>query len=278
MRAHRQFRSQSIFSFTEIGLAIFTFFLTLGFTSAAAEAQLQFEGVVGQGPGRDLEMGITFPNLGELFRPELLALFLFDCAVILGIAASIVYHPVRLRARVGADGTELPRLFLLYGLIGMAIGFLVLQNGALIGFVVFGIGGLLRFRSVMENSTDTVEVILVTLLGLCVGLNLQSMAILIAVASWVVIWRFGGKRTYQLSLKHPEGDALKRAIIRLEALMASVGWEHYRQMKTSDHISSSTSTASAAIFFSVSGKEETAQVEKKIYDLLAEEGVDWKLK
>ena len=86
-------------------------------------------------------------------------------------------------------------------LIGMAIGFLVLQHGAIIGFVVFGIGGLLRFRSVLRNATDTVEVILVTLLGLCVAIGLAVASFLplrgrnllrVPIATWgMVLAHFG---------------------------------------------------------------------------------------
>jgi hypothetical protein len=263
---------------TFAGMAFFASTLAHLGNGEAVRAQTGMEGALGNAPAGGPGTEIAFPDLAQMFRPELLALFLFDCAVVLGIAAAIVYHPVRVRARRGVRDLELPRLFLLYGLIGMAIGFLVLQNGAIIGFVVFGIGGLLRFRSVMENSTDTVEVILVTLLGLCVGLNLQNMAIVIALACWVVIWFFGRKRTYQLNLKHTGGEGLERVIARFEAFMASAGWEQDHQKRISEHSSTTAATAAATVIFSASGKEETAAVEKKISELLAGEDVEWKLK
>jgi len=221
---------------------------------------------------------ISFPALSPMFQPEILALFLFDCVVVLGIASLIVFHPARLKTRRGVRDYELPRLFMVYGLIGMAIGFLVLQHGAVIGFVVFGIGGLLRFRSVLRNSTDTVEVILVTLLGLCVGLNLQNMAVLIGIASWIVIWFFGRKRTYQLSLKHTSTEGLAATMARLEEAMPKFGWELDSQKEFGQHSNSTNANAAATVIFRSRGNEDLSDIEAELSSQFQGEGVEWRLK
>jgi hypothetical protein len=142
--------------------AVAFFFAVLASAPAYAQSMiggsLDADAVISTGQSAQ----IALPRLDLMFRRELLTVFVLDCVIVLAVSSAIVFHPVRIRARRNVRDLELPRLFLMYGLIGMAIGFLVLQYGAVIGFVVFGIGGLLRFRSVLRNSTNTVEVILPT--------------------------------------------------------------------------------------------------------------------
>jgi hypothetical protein len=221
---------------------------------------------------------ITFPSLSTMFDPELLVVFALNCIVVLAVSSAIVFHPVRIRARRNVRDLELPRLFLMYGLIGMAIGFLVLQYGAVIGFVIFGIGGLLRFRTVIRNSTNTVEVILVTLLGLCVGLNLQHIAILIGISAWLVIWFFGRKRKYQLSVKHTNLEGLTAMLADLSQLMHKMDWEINHKKLFGEHSNSTSAEAAATVIFSTEGTEEISEIEKKLSSCLHAKDVEWRLR
>ena len=259
-------------------LASALFFTAL--TSTPTNAQSLMEGSVDAGAAfsKGPTAQIAFPGLDTMFSPELLAVFVLDCIIVLAVSSAIVFHPVRIRARRNVRDLELPRLFLLYGLIGMAIGFLVLQYGAVIGFVVFGIGGLLRFRSVIRNSTNTVEVILVTLLGLCVGLNLQHIAILIGVSAWLVIWFFGRKRMYQLSVRHTSLDGLTTLLADLQQMMQKMDWEINHEKLLGEHSNSTSAQAVATVIFSTAGREEISEVEKKLSSYLQAEDVEWRLK
>jgi hypothetical protein len=236
--------------------ALILFFATLA--SAPANAQSLIDGSMNAGaaiPNSQIAQ-IAFPSLDTMFNPDLLAVFVLDCIIVLAVSSAIVFHPVRIRARRNVRDLELPRLFLLYGLIGMAIGFLVLQYGAVIGFVVFGIGGLLRFRSVIRNSTNTVEVILVTLLGLCVGLNLQHIAILIGVSAWL--------------------EGLTAMLADLQQLMGKRDWELSHQKLFGEHSNSTSAQAAATVIFSTAGT--VSEVEKELSSCLHAEDVEWRLK
>ncbi|NJM34915.1 MAG: multidrug transporter AcrB, partial [Rhodomicrobium sp.] len=48
----------------------------------------------------------------------------------------------------------------------------------LVGFVIFGLGGLMRFRTETSSTRDTSRLIIVTLIGLICGLNLPHFAVL----------------------------------------------------------------------------------------------------
>ena len=218
------------------------------------------------------------PDLIELFSPDLLALFAFDCLIVISIASAIVYHPVRVKARRRVRDLELPRMFLLFGLIGMLIGFLVLQYGAVIGFVVFGIGGLLRFRSTLRTPTDTVEVILVTLIGLCVGLNLQNMAILTGVAMWILIWFFGRKLTFQLTLRHKSTEALTSTIDRLERDLKQIDWRIDHRREVSNFSNQTSANAVATLLVTSRGPRDLSDVEQLFSKLFSGDDVQWSVK
>ena len=72
-----------------------------------------------------------------------------------GLSAVLAYHP-RTVQRVDSIGeAEAPKVYLTYGLVGAVIGLTVVQYGLVVGFVVFGIGGLLRFRTTLEPPSRT---------------------------------------------------------------------------------------------------------------------------
>lgn len=162
---------------------------------------------------------------------ELLA-FGIDALVTLLLAALIAHHPVRRRDPATLQSVTLPRLFYLYALIGMAVGFLVVNHGAVIGFVVFGIGALLRFRSNMDDPLDTVEMILVTVLGLCVGMDLPVMAILIGAVAWLVILFVGRSSYFLLTIKADDDAKVDAAIVAAEAVVEDGAWTTLRTSRS----------------------------------------------
>jgi hypothetical protein len=161
---------------------------------------------------------------GQVFAIDELLLFALDTAFTLALAAALAFHPARAGAPRRLEDLALPRLFFLYALIGMAIGFLVEQHGYVIGFVVFGIGGLVRFRSNLDEIDDTVELILVTFIGLTVGLNLPVMAALITVAGWLVIAASARLAACEIEIKADDAPGLDSALEALRRLAEARRW------------------------------------------------------
>jgi hypothetical protein len=161
---------------------------------------------------------------GQIKNVNELRTFAIDVVVALVLAAAIALHPVRVAARSSTLDFIMPRLFAFYALIGMVVGFLVDQHGYIIGFVVFGIGALLRFRSNLDDPIDTVEMILVTVLGLCVGLDLPVMAVLIGVVSWVLIWIAGRRLPIELRLQADSPESLEDALAQVRQIAKQENW------------------------------------------------------
>ena len=162
---------------------------------------------------------------GQIYNLAELRAFAIDALLALALAAAMALHPVRRAARSKTLDFIMPRLFAFYALIGMAVGFLVDQHGYIIGFVIFGIGALLRFRSNLDDPIDTVEMILVTVIGLCVGLDFPIMAILIAAVSWILIWVAGRHLPIEIRLQADSSEKLETGLKQVRHVARNQGWK-----------------------------------------------------
>jgi hypothetical protein len=81
--------------------------------------------------------------------------------------AVLAYHPVYRGRPLTLDVLEQRKTIILYSRVAPSMA-----------FVIFGIGGLMRFRTNTGESTVTGQTIMGTLIGLCWGLGLQLVAVL----------------------------------------------------------------------------------------------------
>ena len=177
------------------------------------------------------EIEVRGRGWGQIFNPaELLdfAIALLETTVMI---ATIAYHPVKLATRRTRSDFDAPRDLFVYALIGMVVGFLIMHHGYLIGFVLFGLGGLLRFKS-DDGSADTMRLILVTLIGLCVGLDLPVVALITTASAWGVIYVFGGPVNFELEVRFSEDSTSSDAMLALRKQLSERGVKTVSMSKT----------------------------------------------
>jgi hypothetical protein len=138
----------------------------------------------------------------SLLKLELLGNFLFALIFATALGAIIAYHPQSYAKKETLEEVEAPKTFLMYSVIGAVIGAMVVKYGSVIGFIVFGIGGLLRFRTNLGSSKQTGQLILVTLIGLCCGLNLPHVAIISTAFAYLLIYILEKKDIYKIAIKN----------------------------------------------------------------------------
>jgi len=61
-------------------------------------------------------------------------------------------------------------------------------------FVIFGIGSLVRFRTVLDNPKLTGKAIMVIVIGLACGMNQWAMAAFVTAVTWVLTGRLRSER------------------------------------------------------------------------------------
>lgn len=148
--------------------------------------------------------------IGEGWRGFANVVFLLHAVLILVLAAALgaalAYHPRSRRVIDTVEEAEAPKIFITYAIIGAVIGIMVVEYGLIVGFVVFGIGGIIRFRTLMPSATKTGRLILVTLIGLSAGLDLPHLAVLAALFSYGLIYVLDARVTYRIDIQGLEED------------------------------------------------------------------------
>ncbi len=109
---------------------------------------------------------------------------------------------------------------MLYSVIGALIGIMVVKYGLIVGFVLFGIGGLIRFRTVLTSAKLTGHVIFVTLIGLSCGLDLPHVAVLATLFGFALLYIVDGKQTFCMEVRAiPEARFTEAAAAYRELLL-----------------------------------------------------------
>jgi hypothetical protein len=131
-------------------------------------------------------------------------------ALAIALAALIAFHPT-LRGRASTlEEIEQPKTFIMYSMVGALIAIIVKVQPSM-ALVVFGIGGLMRFRTEVGLAKDTGRVILVTVIGLSCGLELYVVAVLATLLAWVLIFALDSRSVECLLVQGLDKDTVQRA-------------------------------------------------------------------
>ena len=76
--------------------------------------------------------------------------------------------------------------------------------------VVFGIGGLMRFRTDVGPAKDTGRVILTAVVGVCCGLKLLVVAVTATAFGWLLLWMLERDTFTRLLVKGVPAEGLRR--------------------------------------------------------------------
>jgi hypothetical protein len=166
-------------------------------------------------------------SLGEGWRGFADVGFLFNALLTLTLAAVlggvIAYHPKHGQTADTLEEIEAPKVYIMYAVIGAIIGILVVKYGLVVGFVLFGIGGLIRFRTFLRSARLTGQVIYVTLIGLSCGLDLPHVAVLATAFGFVLIYVFDARVTYRIDVRALSPERVGEAAAAYRAVLERQG-------------------------------------------------------
>ncbi|MBM4006995.1 MAG: hypothetical protein FJ292_05450 [Planctomycetes bacterium] len=102
------------------------------------------------------------------------------------LALLIAAHPRRSTRLDPLSDLEERKTLILMGMVGAVVAELVSVESTM-ALVIFGIGGLIRFRTILRNPKITGKAILVVLIGLACGLGQFATAIFVTAFAWALI-------------------------------------------------------------------------------------------
>ena len=154
-----------------------------------------------------------------------------------GCASAMAWHPRRSVKSDPVEDLEQRKTLILLGIVGAIVSELVRVNPAM-SLVIFGIGGLIRFRTVLDNPKLTGKAILVVVVGLACGLGEFAMAVFITAFAWMLVFWLDSSVGCRIKLKMTASHNPKDVMLALLDLMrrnkvritAANSYEHKRQI------------------------------------------------
>ena len=175
-----------------------------------------FPQIQGGNPGTFAEYWLNFTDFD--FIAKLLLALLLACV----LAAVIAYHPRSYGKVTRLAELESPKTFIMYSMVGAVIGTIVLHHNWT-AFVIFGIGGLLRFRTDVGPAKDTGRAILVTLVGLCCGLELPHVAVVTTAFAFVLLFMLEGQAAFRIVVRGLKRETVATAATAYRVILEKQG-------------------------------------------------------
>ena len=126
-------------------------------------------------------------SVEQFAHPSFILRLFLSLTLAVGCAFAIAWHPRRASLRDPLADFEERKALILLGVVGAVVAELSGTSQTL-AFVIFGIGALLRFRTLLDNPKLTGKAIMVVVVGLACGMGSWAMAVFVTGFSWLLMF------------------------------------------------------------------------------------------
>jgi len=126
-------------------------------------------------------------SIQQFAHPEFILRLFLSLSLAVGCAWAIAWHPRRSSLMNPLSDFEERKALILLGMVGAVVAELSGTNQTL-AFVIFGIGALLRFRTLLDNPKLTGKAITIVVVGLACGMGSWAMAIFVTAFTWLLVF------------------------------------------------------------------------------------------
>ncbi|PYK96326.1 MAG: hypothetical protein DME32_17955 [Verrucomicrobia bacterium] len=131
---------------------------------------------------------LSIQNSIEQFgHPEFILRLFLSLSLAVACAWAIAWHPRRSSLVNPLSDFEERKALILLGMVGAVVAELSGTSQTL-AFVIFGIGALLRFRTLLDNPKLTGKAITVVVVGLACGMGSWAMAVFVTAFTWLLVF------------------------------------------------------------------------------------------
>src|SRR5437667_2928045 len=202
-----------------IGIAFVSLLSSAAFGANPAEEMSKAGAAGGIDPKGNSWMSIQ-QSLEQFAHPSFILRLFLSLTLALGCAFAIAWHPRRASLRDPLADFEERKALILLGVVGAVVAELSGTSQTL-AFVIFGIGALLRFRTLLDNPKLTGKAIMVVVVGLACGMGSWAMAVFVTAFSWVLVYWLDSHSSCRVRIRLDDQEDPKPVFATVQSWLVS---------------------------------------------------------
>jgi len=202
-----------------IGIAFATLLSSAAWGANPAEEMAKAGATGGIDPKGNSWVSIE-QSLEQFAHPSFILRLFLSLTLAVGCAFAIAWHPRRASLRDPLRDFEERKALVLLGVVGAVVAELSGTSQTL-AFVIFGIGALLRFRTLLDNPKLTGKAIMVVVVGLACGMGSWAMAVFVTAFSWGLMYWLDSHSSCEVRIRLNNGANAKPVFDTVQSLLLS---------------------------------------------------------
>ena len=159
-------------------------------------------------------------SVEQFAHPDFILRLFLSLSLAVGCAYAIAWHPRRASLADPLADLEERKALILLGVVGAVVAELSGTSQTL-AFVIFGIGALLRFRTLLDNPKLTGKAIMVVVVGLACGMGSWAMAVFVTAFSWVLVYWLDSHSSCRVRIRLDDGEDPKPVFGMVQSLLVA---------------------------------------------------------
>jgi hypothetical protein len=159
-------------------------------------------------------------SIQQFGHPDFILRLFLSLALAVGCAWVIAWHPRRVSLHDPLADLEERKALILLGVVGAVIAELSGTSQTL-AFVIFGIGALLRFRTLLGNPKLTGKAIMIVVVGLACGMGSWAMAVFVTAFSWLLLYWLDSHSSCRVRIRLDDTEDPKPVFGMVQSLLVS---------------------------------------------------------
>src|SRR5438552_10521204 len=159
-------------------------------------------------------------SVEQFGHPEFILRLFLSLSLAVACAYAIAWHPRRASLADPLADLEERKALILLGVVGAVVAELSGTSQTL-AFVIFGIGALLRFRTVLDNPKLTGKAIMVVVVGLACGMGSWTMAVFVTAFSWLLVFWLDSHSSCRVRIRLDDGADPQPIFGMVQSLLVS---------------------------------------------------------
>jgi len=200
-------------------IALLSVLSSAAFAANPAEEMAKSGATGGIDPKGDSWVSIQ-QSIQQFGHPEFILRLFLSLSLAVGCAYAIAWHPRRASLADPLADLEERKALILLGVVGAVVAELSGTSQTL-AFVIFGIGALLRFRTVLDNPKLTGKAIMVVVVGLACGMGSWAMAVFVTIFGWLLVYWLDSHSSCRVRIRLDDQEDPKPVFDMVQSLLVS---------------------------------------------------------